>query len=144
MNIIRGQYENSIGLTLPDWIEHSYMIETDETSTDLIFKITVEINSLVEANVLEGFFEYAVIGDWTFVDLPLHNPFDPAKLPFCGGANLRLDPCTFIVTMPGRINNANEIRGTGLQFKVDGGSVWFHLPGGGNEYVSVSSDSLGF
>lgn len=144
LNIIREQYEDSIGLTFPDWIEHSYRIETDETSTDLIFKITVEINSLVEANVLEGFFEYAVIGDWTFVDLPLHNPFDPAKLPFCEGANLRLDPCTFIVTMPGRINNANEIRGTGLQFKVDGGSVWFHLPGGDNEYVSVSSDSLGF
>ena len=138
------QYEDSIELILPDWIEHSFGIETDETSTDLIFNITIEIQSLIEANVLEGFFEYAMIGDWTYVDLPLHNLFDPAKLPLCKGTSLRLDPCTFIVTMPGRINNANEIRGTGLQFMVDGSSVFFHLPDGRTEYVSVSSDSLGF
>jgi hypothetical protein len=144
LRTVKGQYADFVQSSLPGNIERDITIETEETDTELVFIITVELASLPQSNIPDGVMEYAVVGDWTFIDLPLSNPFDPARLPFCEGASIRPNPCTFTITMPGRIDNANEIRASGLQFKVDGNSVSFHLPPGANEYLTVSSDSLGF
>lgn len=138
------QYEDFVQLSLPDWIEREIVIETDETPSELVFILRIELPSLPQFNLWDGAFEYAVVGDWTFIDLPLGNPFDPANLPFCEGSTIRPKPCTFRITMPGRIDNANEIRAYGLQFKVEGNKVSFHLPPGVYKYLTVSSDSLGF
>jgi len=144
LRTMKEQYEDFVQLSLPDWIEREIVIETDETTSELIFILNIELPSLPQFNLWDGVFEYAVVGDWTFIDLPLSNPFDPANLPFCEGSTIRPNPCTFTITMPGRIDNANEIRASGLQFKVGGNRVSFHLPPGAYKHLNVSSDSLGF
>jgi hypothetical protein len=143
VGIIGAQYEEIIHSFLPEDIEYECNVETAETSTELVYTISAELPDLAQANECGDLFEYAMVGDWRFIYLPVHNPFEPSCLPFFEGTSVCPSPCTFAVTMPGRINNVNEIRASGLQFQVEGGRIAFHVSPGERVFLTVGSDSAG-
>lgn len=141
LGIIRDEYDEVVRSLLPPCISADYSIDTGETSSDLIFSVHADIPDLIEANLCKGLFEFSRVGDITLIYLPVYNPFDPVNLNFCQGYSLRPTACNFAVIMPGRINNVNKLRSTGLLFKAEGNRIDFHLANSDYSFLTISSDS---
>jgi len=138
---IQAEYRDVVDSFIPLGIRNDYSINTSESVSELIFNIDVAIPDLAEANKYGSMFEYGKVGDLTFIYLPVYNPFDPAYLGFCRGCELRPTECNFAVVMPGRINNVNALRSSGLLFKAEGNKIEFYLPMKDYCFLTISSDS---
>ena len=139
---VEGEYRDVVGALVPEGIRGEYSINISESVSELIFNIDISIPDLAEANKWESPFEYGKVGDLTFIYLPVHNPFDPARLEFCRGCKLRPVECNFTVVMPGRINNVNALRSSGLLFKAEGNRIDFYLAAEEDySFLTIGSDS---
>ncbi len=143
MHEIKSQYERLVKSFVPTGVTYELSVETEETPAKLVFRININFDDIAQVNAAECPLEYALVGDWTFITLPVFNIFSPRNLPLCSGALIPPAVYAFSVEMPGRIYRANELRYSGLPFRVEGRKATFYVSPNEWAYVTVSSDSAG-